>query len=137
MDGGIAVVVLLTIVALYKEFLAVSLDEEFAELRGIPVAFVYVLLLCLIALTVVVMIQVVGVILLIALLTLPPAIGRWFSHHLYSMMIIAALLGAVFTVGGIAISYYSDFPPGPCIVLLAATAYMVGLPLRALGQGSN
>ncbi len=127
------VLIVSVVVVLYKEFLAVSLDDEFAGLRGVPVGPVYILLLSLVALTVVVLIQVVGVILLIALLTLPAAISRWFTHHLYSMMALACLLGALFTTAGITISYYVDSPPGASIVLLTATAYILGLPLRRLG----
>ena len=81
---------------LYKEFLAVSVDDEFANLRGVPVAGVYILLLSLVALTIVILIQVVGVILLIALLTLPPAISRWFTEHINSMMAAALGIGLAF-----------------------------------------
>lgn len=122
---------------LYKEFLAVSVDDEFAYLRGVPVAAIYILLLSLVALTIVILIQVVGVILLIALLTLPPAISRWFTHHIYSMMAAAFGLGLVFTLGGIVLSYYSDFPPGPCIVLLSAAAYLGGLSLRSSARAAR
>lgn len=123
--------------ALYKEFLAVCLDEEFALLRGLPVATLYILLLSMVAVTVVILIQVVGVILLIALLTLPPAIGRWFTERLHTMMIAAVALGAVFTLGGIGTSYVLDFPPGPCIVLLASGCYLAGLAVRGLRASSG
>lgn len=134
--AALDVVILVTVFALYKEFLAVSLDDEFARLRGVPVGFVYVLLLCLVALTVVVLIQVVGVVLIIALLTLPPAISRWFTRHVYSMMVASCGLGAAFTTGGILVSYYTDFPPGACIILLAATVYTLGLGLRRVWKGN-
>lgn len=133
--AGLTALILAVVGLLYKEFLAVSVDDEFAYLRGIPVAIIYILLLSLVALTVVVLIQVVGIILLIALLTLPPAISRWFTHHIYSMMALAFGLGMVFTFGGIVLSYYSDFPPGPCIVLLTAAAYLGGLAARTAARG--
>ncbi|MBI4559358.1 MAG: metal ABC transporter permease [Candidatus Hydrogenedentes bacterium] len=124
-------VILLTVWLFYKEFLAVSLDDEFAELRGVPVWAVYLLLLGLVALTVVVMMQVVGIILVIALLTLPPAISRWFVRRLSTMMIASCFLGAFFTVSGNLISFWTNQPSGACIVLIAALVYAVGMGLRS------
>lgn len=123
---GILDLVLLLIVGLfYRQFLAVIFDEEFARLRGVPVSFFYLLLLCLIAVTVVLLIHVVGLILVIALLTLPAAIAGHYVHSLGWMMLIATLLGSSFTIGGLAISYSPDLPAGPTIILLAGSAYVI------------
>lgn len=123
---GILDLVLLLIVGLfYRQFLAVIFDEEFARLRGVPVSFFYLLLLCLIAVTVVLLIHVVGLILVIALLTLPAAIAGHYVHSLGGMMLIATLLGSSFTVGGLALSYSPDLPAGPTIILLAGSAYVI------------
>lgn len=117
---------LLAIFALfYRQFLAVIFDEEFARLRGVPVTFFYLLLLCLVALTVVLLIQVVGLILVIALLTLPAAIAGHHLHSLASMMLGATLLGALFTSSGLALAYAPDLPPGPVMILLAGAAYVL------------
>lgn len=119
-------VLLLVIVGLfYRQFLAVIFDEEFARLRGVPVSFFYLLLLCLIAVTVVLLIHVVGLILVIALLTLPAAIAGHYVHSLGGMMLIATLLGSSFTVGGLALSFSPDLPAGPTIILLAGSAYVI------------
>lgn len=119
-------VLLLVIVGLfYRQFLAVIFDEEFARLRGVPVSFFYLLLLCLIAVTVVLLIHVVGLILVIALLTLPAAIAGHYVHSLGGMMLIATLLGSSFTVGGLALSFSPDLPAGPTIILLAGSAYVL------------
>ncbi len=125
------VVLLLAVVLFYRQFLAVIFDEEFARLRGVPVNFFYLLLLCLIAVTVVLLIHVVGLILVIALLTLPAAIAGHYVRSLSHMMIIATLLGCAFTSGGLALSYVPDLPVGPVIILLAGLAYVVS----ALGSG--
>ncbi|MDH3638121.1 MAG: metal ABC transporter permease [Gammaproteobacteria bacterium] len=108
----------------YRQFLAVVFDEEFADLRGVPVPFFYLALLCLVAVTVVLLIQVVGLILVIALLTLPAAIAGHYVQSLNMMMIVATILGGVFTTGGLAISYAPDLPPGPTMILLAGGAYV-------------
>jgi zinc transport system permease protein len=118
-------VVIATVMLLYRQLLAVAFDEEYARLRGLPVTGLYLLLLCLVALTVVMLIQVVGLILVIALLTLPAAIARQYTVSLGRMMVLAALLGAVFTSGGLAISYGPDLPAGATIILLAGAAYLL------------
>ncbi|RTZ74417.1 MAG: metal ABC transporter permease [Gammaproteobacteria bacterium] len=113
------------VLAFYRQFLAVSFDEEFARLRGIPVTFFYLLFLCLVALTVVLLVQVVGLILVIALLTLPAAIAGHHVQTLGRMMALASLLGMLFTTAGIALSYFWDLPSGPVIILVAGLAYLL------------
>ncbi len=123
--AGLDLVLILTVGLFYRQFLAVTFDEEFARLRGVPVAFFYLLLLCLVAVTVVLLIQVVGLILVIALLTLPSAIAGHYVHSLAGMMLIATLLGAVFTSLGLALSFGPDLPAGPTMILLAGGVYLV------------
>jgi len=113
------------VLAFYRQFLAVSFDEEFARLRGIPVTFFYLLFLCLVALTVVLLVQVVGLILVIALLTLPAAIAGHHVQTLGRMMVLASLLGMLFTTTGIALSYFWDLPSGPVIILVAGLVYLL------------
>jgi len=91
----------------------------------VPVTVFYLLLLCLIALTVVLLIQVVGLILVIALLTLPAAVAAQYAGSLSRMMLIAVLLGALLCTGGLALSYGPDLPAGPTIILLAGGVYLL------------
>jgi zinc transport system permease protein len=120
--------VTLLIVALFsKQFLAVSFDEEFARVRGIHVEFFHLLLLCLVALTVVVLIQLVGLILVLALLVLPAAIAAQYVARLLPIMALAVVLGMAFTCGGLALSYAPDLPAGATIILLAGAVYLVSL----------
>lgn len=121
LDHGIVIFVLL----FYKQLLAVSFDEEFAELRQVPVKLFSLLLLCLVALTVVILIQVVGLIMVIALLALPAAIAGQFVNALGKMMLIAMVLGFFFTSGGLAVSYQYDLPSGAVTVLLTGLAYLL------------
>ncbi len=127
--AGLDLVLILTVMLFYRQLLAVTFDEEFARLRGVPVAFFYLLLLCLVAVTVVLLIQVVGLILVIALLTLPAAIAGHYVHSLGGMMLIATLLGGVFTSAGLALSYGPDLPAGPTMILLAGSVYVVSAVL--------
>lgn len=113
------------VLAFYRQFLAVSFDEEFAKLRGVPVNFFYLLFLCLVALTVVLLVQVVGLILVIALLTLPAAIAAHYVHTMGRMMILASILGMIFTSFGIWLSYVLDMPTGAIIILVAGSGYIL------------
>lgn len=118
------------VVAFFNPFLAVCFDEEFARLRGVRVEAFYMLLLGLTALTVVVLTKVVGIVLAIALLTLPAALAGNLVRSLWQMMVLATVFCAVFCCVGLAVSYPMELPPGTTIILLAGSAYLlvVGSP---------
>ncbi len=118
-------IIILVVYSFYKEFLALCFDEEFATVRGVAAERLYLVLLCLIALTVVVLIRVVGVILVIALLTIPAAMSRLFTSNLKKMMLLSILFGAVFSSGGIWLSYLFDVPSGATIVLVMSVVYVL------------
>lgn len=123
-------VVLAVVVLFHKQLLAVCFDSEFAALRGVHVNRFYFLLLGLTALTVVLLISVVGIILVIALLTLPAAMANQFARRLWQMMAIATLLCVVLTTSGLALSYGPDLPAGAVTILLTGSAFFVTSLLR-------
>ena len=132
---GILDLVIVTLVWLfYSPFLAVCFDEEFARVRGIPVQFYYLLLLCLTALTVVLLTTVVGIVMVIALLTLPVAITEGFSKRLSHIMVFATLTSMILTLSGLAISYRPDWPSGATTILLAGAVYFIVLSVKALSH---
>src|SRR5579862_1042638 len=119
---------ILAIVALfYRRFLAICFDENQAQLQGLRVHALYLLLLCLVAISVVLLIQVVGAILVIAMLAIPAAIASSFTFRLSTMMLIATALGILFNFLGVYISYECNWPPGATISLVAALAYALAL----------
>jgi zinc transport system permease protein len=124
------IVILLTVGLFHDQFTMVAFDEEFAEVIGVSTRFYNGLLLCLIALTVVVMIRAVGIILVIALLTIPPSIAGQYTRSMVSMMGLSVLLGAVFTTGGLYLSYLFDLPSGATIILLAGVGFFLSLLLK-------
>ena len=124
--------IILSVLLFYKRFLAVCFDEEYSQLQGIGVVSTYLLLLCLIALTVVILIQVVGIILVIALLTLPAATARYYAHSLVQMMILASILGALYTTSGLVVSYKPNLPAGATIIVIAGLAYLFATVLKGL-----
>ena len=107
------------IVYFYKEILAVSYDSEFATLRGINVKFFYTLILILAALCVVAAIKAVGLILVIALLTIPTYLAETFASKLSTMMIISSILATMFTILGLIVSYMYDISSGASIIMVA------------------
>ena len=107
------------IVYFYKEILAVSYDSEFATLRGINVKFFYTLILILAALCVVAAIKAVGLMLVIALLTIPTYLAESFASRLSTMMIISSILATIFTILGLIISYLYDISSGASIIMVA------------------
>ena len=123
--AGLDVVLLAIIWAYHRQLLAVVFDEEHARLRGIPASFFYLLLLVMVALTVVLLIQVVGLILVLALITLPAAMAGHYVNSLHRMMWLATLIGMLMSFIGLAVSYPTDLPTGPVIVLVTGLAYVL------------
>ncbi|ABN56747.1 MULTISPECIES: metal ABC transporter permease [Methanoculleus] len=133
---GVLVVIIVAVVALlYRELQAITFDPDYATVMNLPVERLSLLLLVLIALTVVMLIRVVGIILVIALLTLPAAISRLYTTRIRSMMLLAVILGIVFTVAGILLSYLLDVPSGATIILVSTLAYAGALGAERLRQG--
>ena len=119
-------------VLFYNQFLAVCFDSEFAQLRGLRVQAFYILLLCITALTVVVLTTAVGIVLVIALLTLPAAIAGAYCKTMRSMMILSALLCTVFTTSGLVLSYKPDYPAGATTILVAGIVYLGVMVVRSV-----
>jgi zinc transport system permease protein len=140
--GLLDLVIGVVVVALFKEFQAISFDEEFSEVVGVRVDRLFLLLLVLVALGIVTLIRVAGVILVIALLTMPAAIARHWTDDLRRMMLLATGVSVVCTMAGILISYAlgsfpemrASIPPGPLVILFAAVLYGISALGRTFTQ---
>ena len=121
----LAITVVSVSVLFYHHLVAVCFDEEFARLRGVNATFYFLLLLCLVGLSVVLLVRLTGIILAIALIVLPAATSSRFSRRLGKVMIGAIVLSMLYTTGGLMLSYSLDAPAGPIIVLLAAFIYVI------------
>ncbi len=124
MLGGL---IALAVAVYYKDLLALSYDEEFARIRGVPVKRLYFSLIGMLAITVVMVIQVVGLILIIALLTIPPFIMEKHARSLRQMMVGSSLLGAVFTITGLWLSYRFNLTSGASIILISGAAFLISI----------
>jgi manganese/iron transport system permease protein len=119
----LGLIVLLTIFFFYKEFLVISFDPVLATTLRLPTNFLRYLLLILIAVTIVVSLQVVGIALMMAMLVTPAAAASLLTRRLPPMMAIAAVIGTVASVSGLYASYYLDIASGPAIVLVATLIF--------------
>ncbi|HNT75779.1 MAG TPA: metal ABC transporter permease [Anaerolineae bacterium] len=124
--GGL---VLLTVAAFYKEFLVLSFDPVLAATLRLPVRFFEYLLLILIAVTIVVALQTVGVALMVAMLVTPAATAYLLTQRLPVMMLLAALIAAVSGVVGLYLSYYLGIASGAAIVLTCTAFFLLALAL--------
>lgn len=125
MMGGLGVAILAVVALFYPEFLAISHDPEFARIRGIRVLPLHLLLVVLVSWTIVMAVQAVGLILVIALLTIPAQIAGHHATSLARMMILASALALLLTFSGILLAYRFDLSVGPTIILGGAFVYLV------------
>jgi zinc transport system permease protein len=119
---GLALVVL---VRLWRPLLAITVNEELAQVEGINVALMRTLLMLLVAVVIAVAMKVVGVLLITSLLIIPAAAARRLSNSPEQMAVLASLLGMLAVSGGLALSWFYDTPTGPSIVLIASALFFV------------
>jgi zinc transport system permease protein len=124
--------VVLTVSYFYYDLVSLSYDEEFAQVRGVPTKILYFLLMAMIALSVVMVIQVVGLILVIALLTIPPYISEKVSGSLLEMMLYSVVLNVFFTTVGLWLSFTFNLTSGASIIMVAATCFFISILLERL-----
>ena len=124
---GLDMLLLILFLVLYRQVIATLFDEEFASLRGIPQKGMHLLLLFMVAITVVILIWVVGLVLVIALLTLPASISALFCKTPLRMAIYTAFFSLVFIAIGLYLSYWMNLPSGATIVLVTSIVYVFAL----------
>ena len=134
LTAGLGVVVLAVIVLFYKELLVISFDPILAATLGLPLNALNYLLLVLIALAIVISLQTVGVSLLVAMLVTPAATAYLLTRRLWRMMIVGAAIGAVSSVAGLYLSFYTNVASGPAVVLVC-TAFFILTTLFSPRQG--
>ena len=130
--AGIALLSLVFMLLFYWKLLALSFDQTFATVRNVPVGPLYLAMITLIGLTVVIAMRVVGLIMVIALLTIPPAIANLYLKDMRAIMALSAALSMLFCTIGLIISYVLNFPSGAVIILVAGLAYVLAALIRSL-----
>ena len=125
--GVVDIVLLISATLFYNHFLAISYDRDFALLRGVNVKFLHFFLLILIALTVVMSIRSVGLILIIAMFSIPPFIAEKFTNSLKSMMILSAIIALIFSLVGLYFSYIFNISATASIIITLAIIFIISL----------
>ncbi|MDQ4075522.1 MAG: metal ABC transporter permease [Chloroflexota bacterium] len=120
--GGI---VILTIIALYKELVIMAFDPVLGATLRLPTTFLHYLLMVLIATTIVVSLQTVGVALMLAMLITPPATAYLLTRRLPAMMVLAALIGALSGLMGLYLSFHAGIASGAAIVLVSTLLFLL------------
>ncbi len=122
--------VLFLVLLLHKRFVALCFDPDHARLQGVSVGGLYMLLLLLISVSVVLLMEVVGVVLVLTMLALPAMLANLFAKRLSAMMGLAVASSLVFCMLGMAGAYYLNTPPSATIALLAGLGYALALWAR-------
>lgn len=128
------IIILGVVYFMYNSFLAVTFDEEYSETRNTPVTFVNMVIFGLIALTIVATIRVVGIVMMIAILTIPAATAQMFHKTVKKIMITSSLITLFASVSGLFVSYYLNFATGPIIVLVISVVYLFGILLSKMSR---
>ncbi len=128
----LSVLVVAGAVRFYPQIEAASFDEEFARTRGVPTNTVFLAILAVVAVSVVVLQTFVGIVMVIAMLTLPAGTAGFAARNLRGMMVLASLLSAVFSVGGLALSWETDLPSGAVVVVLSGAVFLGASGIRML-----
>lgn len=114
----LTVIVTGAVMIYYNGFVAIALDEEYARARRLPVPTLKMGLIILTALSIVTLIQVVGILLVIALITIPVAIASELTRSFRQIMLLSILCGILITLSGLMTSYFIEFPSGASIILI-------------------
>ncbi len=123
-------IVIVLIILFYRQFEALSFDTEFAKVSGIHTSFFHYLLIALMAFCIVISIRLVGLILVMALLSIPSFIAENFTKRLGFIMALASFLSMVFCVLGLILSYYLNLSSGACIIAVACFGFLVHLLMK-------
>ncbi len=116
----------------YNQFQAVAFDEEFARVRGLRTSVYYLAMILMTALSIVLLTTIVGLIMVIALFTLPAAVGAMMARRLWQVMLLATLFTMIFTTVGLGLSYRYDLPSGPTIIAFAGAVYLVATGVKSV-----
>ena len=125
-------VLLLLVILFFKPLMYVSFDEEYTRMRGVRTGAAFFILMCIVAVTVVMLTRVVGIIMVIAMMTMPAASAAFFSRSMGMMMALSVVFASLYSVGGLLISYYADLPAGAVIILCAVAGYLISFMMSRM-----
>ncbi len=128
--AALGIIVIAVVIALYKELVFLTFDEEAAQVSGIPTRAINIILIMLAALTVSLAIPIVGVLLIAALIVIPVVTALQFRKSFIKTIFIAEVISILATIGGVFASYYLNLSSGGMIVLLTIAVFVVTLLIK-------
>jgi zinc transport system permease protein len=135
--GILDAAVLLLAWRFYPQLEASAFDEEFARVRGVPAEALFLVLLTVIALAIVLLQTFVGIVMVIAMLTLPAGTAGYFSRSLGGMMLAGSIFSALFSAAGLFLGWIFDAPVGAVVVILAGAVFLAAAAARMLVKRSR
>lgn len=123
--GALGLLVVLPLLLFHKELFYFTFDEEMAEVSGLPVIFLHLLLLALMSVTIIISSRIIGVLLVSAFLILPGATAQLMTSRFRYMILASLAVGVVTTAAGILVSNGTDWPTGSIIVLTQFVCFLV------------
>lgn len=126
------VIVLLLVWRFYPQIEASAFDEEFARVRGVPTDLVFLIILGITAIAVVLLQTFVGIVMVIAMLTLPAGTAGYLARNLAGMMIFSWIFSSIFSFAGLALSWHYDLPSGAVVVVLSGAVFLGATAVRML-----
>lgn len=130
--AAVAPIILMIVALLFRDLQLTTFDETQAKLSGINVTAMNVILYIMVAVTCVLMASLIGIIMIIALITIPPAIANMFSNDLKEMMISSAVISLCLTVLALLMSIATDIPPGATVAVVLGIAFMIAIAARSV-----
>lgn len=130
--AGLGIIVFISVIALYKELVYLTFDEESAQVSGIPTRVINIFLIALAALTVSLSIPIIGVLLIAALVVIPVVAALQFKRSFKETIFIAEVISVLSVISGIIVSYYLNLSSGGTIVLITIAIFVVTLFLKNL-----
>lgn len=128
--AAITAAIILTFVLLYNYLILYLYDEDYAKIRGINVGLLRWVVYIMIPIGIIVLIRVVGIILTIALMTIPTSVAKLFFKSFIKVVIGSIVISAVFCIVGLIVSYYANIPSGVCIIVISTVVYLILLATK-------
>ena len=123
-------IILVVFIMLYNHLIIYLFDENYAKARGINTKLLEWLIYIMIPIGIMVLIKIVGIILTIALMTIPVSIAKLLCKSIKRVIWMSMLLSAIFSLAGLTIAYYMNIPSGVCIILLSTVVYLILLAVK-------
>ncbi len=132
--AAFTVVIILVLTTFYHHIMIYLFDESYAKAKGIPVHILKWMVYLMIPVGIIVVVKIVGIVLAIALLTIPSSIAKLYAKSLRNVIVHAVIISTVFCLSGLTLSYYISIPSGVCIILLSTVIYLVVLGIKSISR---